>query len=281
MTLKESIERAYDTPLEQLNKDEAKKLIQDFKHELNTGAIRSAEPSGDTWKVNTWVKKGILLAFRIAPVTPYGSPSPMQYFDKETMTLKQFTASNNVRIVPGGNAIRDGVFIGQGVVMMPPSYINIGAYVGEHTMVDSHALIGSCAQVGRHVHVSAAAQIGGVLEPIGSMPVIIEDDVMIGGNSGIYEGAIVKRRAVIGAGVILTGSTPVYDLVNQKIYRRSGNDPLCIPEGAVVIPGSRGINSPFAKQHQLSVYTPLIVKYRDEKTDAATVLEQSLREHLS
>jgi 2,3,4,5-tetrahydropyridine-2-carboxylate N-succinyltransferase len=281
MTLRESIERLYDTPLDQVNKDEAKKLINDFKHELNTGAIRSAEPSGDTWKVNTWVKKGILLAFRIASVQPFGEPSPMQYFDKETMTLKQFTAGDNVRIVPGGNAIRDGVYIGPGVVMMPPSYINIGAYVGEHTMVDSHALIGSCAQVGRHVHVSAAAQIGGVLEPIGSMPVIIEDDVMIGGNSGIYEGAIVKRRAVIGAGVILTGSTPVFDLVNRKVYRRSGNEPLCIPEGAVVIPGSRGINNPFAKEHQLSVYTPLIVKYRDEKTDAATVLEQSLREHLS
>lgn len=281
MTLRESIEQLFETPLDQINKDEAKKLIAQFKNELNAGTIRSAEPSGGTWKVNTWVKKGILLAFRIAAVKPYGEPSPMQYFDKETMTLKQFSAGDNVRIVPGGNAIRDGAYIGPGVVMMPPSYINIGAYVDEHTMIDSHALVGSCAQVGKHVHVSAAAQIGGVLEPIGSMPVIIEDDVMIGGNSGIYEGAIVKRRAVIGAGVILTGSTPVYDLVNEKVYRRTGSEPLCIPEGAVVIPGSRGMKSPFAKEHQLSVYTPLIVKYRDEKTDAATVLEQSLREPLS
>ncbi|MFI5251419.1 MAG: 2,3,4,5-tetrahydropyridine-2,6-dicarboxylate N-succinyltransferase [Bacteroidota bacterium] len=278
MNLRESIERYYDTPAGQLHKEEVRKLIDRFKEELNSGAIRSAEPCEGSWKVNTWVKKGILLAFRIAAVQPYGNPSPMQYFDKETMTLKQFATTDNVRIVPGGNAIRDGVYVGPGVVMMPPSYINIGAYVGEGTMVDSHALIGSCAQVGKHVHLSAAAQIGGVLEPIGSMPVIIEDDVLIGGNCGIYEGAIVKRRAVIGAGVILTGSTPVYDIVHNKIYRRTDSEPLCIPENAVVIPGARAINNSFAKEHQLSLYTPVIVKYRDEKTDAATVLEQSLRE---
>lgn len=281
MTLRESIESYYDTPVEKLNKDEVRKLILQFKEQLNAGEVRSAEFRNGSWSVNTWVKKGILLAFRIGAISAQGNPSSTQFYDKDTMSLKHIGLGDNVRIVPGGNSVRDGVYLGPGVVMMPPAYINIGAYVGEKTMVDSHALIGSCAQVGKNVHLSAAAQIGGVLEPIGSMPVIIEDEVMIGGNCGIYEGAIVKRRTVIGAGVILTGSTPVYDIVNQKIYRRSDDKPLCIPEGAVVIPGSRAINNPFAKEHGLSLYTPLIVKYRDEKTDAATILEQSLREHVA
>jgi 2,3,4,5-tetrahydropyridine-2-carboxylate N-succinyltransferase len=275
MTLQRTIEKLYTTPPEKLDRDEARKIIARFKEQLNSGEVRSAERVRGTWKVNEWVKKGIILAFRLGNIG--GQRTGSQFFDKDTMGLKYFSVENGIRIVPGGTAVRDGCFIGKGVVMMPPSYVNIGAYVDEQTMIDSHALVGSCAQIGKHVHLSAGAQIGGVLEPIGSMPVIIEDEVMVGGNTGIYEGAIVKRRAVIGAGVVLTGSTPVYDLVKKKIYRRTTKQPLMIPSGAVVIPGSRKIEQPFAKKHELSVSTPIIIKYRDEKTDAAVVLEASLR----
>ena len=277
MILQQTIERLFDIPIEKIDRDDALHTVEELKEHLNRGNARAAEYHSGTWHVNRWVKKGILLAFRLGHLREASLDNGFQFFDKETMALKQFVVDDNVRIVAGGSAIRDGAFVAKGVVMMPPSYVNIGAYVDEQTMIDSHALIGSCAQVGKRVHVSAGAQIGGVLEPVGSLPVIIEDDVLIGGNCGIYEGAVVQRRAVLGAGVILTGSTSVYDLVNKKIYRKTSLEPLVIPTGAVVIPGNRHIEQPFAREHKLSIYTPIIVKYRDEKTDAATALEESLR----
>jgi 2,3,4,5-tetrahydropyridine-2-carboxylate N-succinyltransferase len=277
MMLQQIVEHMYEQPIDQVDRDDARNAIEQLKKFLNTGEVRAAELHGTTWRVNTWVKKGILLAFRIGTLSELSDGYGFQFFDKETMALKKLTLKDGVRVVPGGSAIRDGAYVAPGVVMMPPSYVNIGAYVDSQTMIDSHALIGSCAQVGKRVHVSAAAQIGGVLEPIGSMPVVIEDDVFIGGNSGVYEGTIVKRRAVIGAGVILTGSTPVYDIINQTIYKKSDNQPLTIPENAVVVSGNRHIHQPFAKEHHLSVYAPIIVKYRDEKTDASTALEDHLR----
>jgi len=277
MMLQQIIEHIFEKPIKEVDRDDALNAIEQLKNFLNSGEVRAAEQHGTHWHVNPWVKKGILLAFRLGTLAEISDGTGFQFFDKETMTLKKLTIDNGVRVVPGGSAIRDGVYIGPGVVMMPPSYVNIGAYVDSQTMIDSHVLIGSCAQVGKRVHVSAAAQIGGVLEPIGSMPVIIEDDVFVGGNCGIYEGTIVKRRAVIGAGVILTGSTPVYDIVNQTIYKKSGDQSLTIPENAVVISGNRHIHQPFAKEHHLSIYAPIIVKYRDEKTDASTVLEDVLR----
>ncbi|HLX13338.1 MAG TPA: 2,3,4,5-tetrahydropyridine-2,6-dicarboxylate N-succinyltransferase, partial [Bacteroidota bacterium] len=261
----------------QMNRSDALEVVRELKEKLNNGEVRSAEPRNGVWTVNEWVKKGILLAFRTGSIVPFDKLPGGQFFDKDTLPLKYIGTENDIRIVPGGSAVRDGVFLGKGVVMMPPAYVNIGAYVDEHTMIDSHALVGSCAQIGKRVHLSAGAQIGGVLEPVGSLPVIIEDEVLVGGNTGIYEGAIVKRRAVIGAGVILTGSTAVYDLVNEKIYKRTEKEPLIIPSGAVVIPGSRQIDQPFAIAHKLSISSPIIVKYRDEKTDASTVLEESLR----
>ena len=278
-TIEETIERLFETPAGKTDREGALRAIDQLKASLNRGEARAAVYEHGTWRVNPWVKKGILLAFRIGRVaeTPHASRDGFEFLDKDTMKLKHFTAADGVRIVAGGSAIRDGAYVAEGVVMMPPSYINIGAYVGKDTMIDSHALVGSCAQVGERVHLSAGSQVGGVLEPVGSMPVVIEDDVFIGGNCGIYEGTIVKRRAVIGAGVILTGSTPVYDLINSKVYRKSKDQPLIIPEGAVVIAGNRHISHPFAKEHHLSIYTPIILKYRDEKTDAATVLEESLR----
>jgi 2,3,4,5-tetrahydropyridine-2-carboxylate N-succinyltransferase len=223
------------------------------------------------------VKKGILLGFRLGELTDLSINDEFRFFDKSTYPLKKLTTADQVRLVPGGSAIRDGAFVAKGVVLMPPAYINVGAYVDEGTMIDSHALVGSCAQIGKRVHLSAGSQIGGVLEPIGAYPVIIEDEVFIGGNCGIFEGSIVKRRAVIAAGVILTGSTPVYDLVREKIYRRSADQPLVIPEGAVVVPGTRRLDKPFAREHNLALYAPVIVKYRDPNTDAATALETSLR----
>lgn len=277
MMLQQIIERLYELPAEKINKTEALEAVTQLKELLNRGEARAAEYTGGQWNVNTWVKKGILLAFRIGQLNESSPAGGFQFFDKDTMALKQFSLNDQVRVVAGGSAIRDGVFVAEGVVMMPPSYVNIGAYIDRQTMIDSHALVGSCAQIGKRVHLSAAAQIGGVLEPIGSMPVIIEDDVLVGGNCGIYEGTIVKRRAVIGAGVILTGSTPVYDVVKSAIYKKEKDTPLIIPEGAVVIPGNRHIAQPFAHEHKLSIYAPIIIKYRDEKTDAATALEESLR----
>ena len=276
MNLQQTIEQLYESVPAHVDKKNALRAIGELKSALNNGSVRAAEFQNGSWHVNAWVKKGILLAFRFGALSKIEN-GLFPFFDKETMTLKQFSMDDNVRIVPGGSAVRDGSFVANGVVMMPPSYVNIGAYVDEGTMIDSHALIGSCAQIGKHVHVSAAAQIGGVLEPIGSLPVIVEDDVFIGGNCGVYEGTIIKRRAVIAAGVILTGGTPVYDIVHSKIYKKSSNEPLIIPENAVVVAGNRHIQQPFAKEHHLSIYAPVIIKYRDEKTDASTVLEESLR----
>lgn len=277
MSLQQIVEDNADRPIESMDMDSARHAVEQLKEMLNTGDVRAAECINGEWKVNSWVKKGILLAFRVGALTDQPAAGVFQYFDKDTMALKKLSVEDDVRIVPGGTAIRDGCYVGRGVVIMPPAYINIGAYVDDETMIDSHALVGSCAQIGKRVHLSAAAQIGGVLEPIGALPVIIEDDVMIGGNCGVYEGAIVRRGAVLASGVILTGSTPVYDIVHHRVYRRGGNRPLIIPENAVVVPGTRPAADEWASAQRISLYTPVIVKYRDEKTDAATALEDSLR----
>jgi 2,3,4,5-tetrahydropyridine-2-carboxylate N-succinyltransferase len=256
-------------------------LFQRFKAALNAGEIRSAEPDAAArggWRVNAWVKKGVLLGFRMGAVVDMSIDATRQPFlDKATFPVKQFGPADGVRIVPGGSSIRDGCYIGRGVTCMPPMYINVGTYVGDGTMVDSHALIGSCAQVGRNCHISAAAQIGGVLEPVGALPVIIEDGVLVGGNCGVYEGTVVKGRAVLGAGTILTRSTPVYDIVRGEVYGASGDEPLIIPEDAVVVAGSRAIAHGHGKAWGVSLYTPVIVKYRDSKTDARIQLEDLLR----
>jgi 2,3,4,5-tetrahydropyridine-2,6-dicarboxylate N-succinyltransferase len=256
-------------------------LFAAFKAELNHGHIRAAEPDANSptgWRVNTWVKKGILLGFRMGGIVDMSiDDDRMPFFDKSTYPVKRFSINSQVRIVPGGSSIRDGAYVGKGVTCMPPMFINVGAYVGEGTMVDSHALIGSCAQIGSNCHISAASQIGGVLEPVGALPVIIEDGVLIGGNCGVYEGAIVKRGAVLGTGTILNRSTPVYDIVRSQIYRATDDAPLIIPEDAVVIAGSRAITSGPGKDWGISVYTPVVVKYRDAKTDAKIQLEDLLR----
>ncbi|MEX0928255.1 MAG: 2,3,4,5-tetrahydropyridine-2,6-dicarboxylate N-succinyltransferase [Balneolales bacterium] len=254
-------------------------VFAEFLKALENGDIRSAEIKKGEWQVNGWVKQGILLGFRYGKIKAFDEGGSLTFFDKHTYPTQSIDGVNkNIRIVPGGSSVRAGSYVGENVTMMPPMYINSGAYVGSGTMIDSHALVGSCAQVGKNVHLSAAAQLGGVLEPIGAVPVVVEDHCMIGGNSGIYEGSQVGKEAVIGAGVILTRSTPVYDLVKETVYRGSKEDPLKIPPGAVVIPGSRAIgNHDFARRHNLSVSTPLIIKYRDDKTDEATTLEQLLR----
>lgn len=256
-------------------------LFQTFKDALNSGEVRAAEPdagSATGWRVNGWVKKGILLGFRMGKIVEMGAyPSRQPFFDKATFPLKTITRDIGMRIVPGGSSIRDGSYVAKNVICMPPMFINVGAYVDEGTMVDSHALVGSCAQVGRNCHISAAAQIGGVLEPVGAMPVIIEDEVMVGGNCGVYEGSTVKRRAVLGTGTILNRSTPVYDLVRDTVLTAQDEKPLVIPEGAVVVPGSRAVTHPAGKQWGLSLYAAVIVKYRDEKTDARVQVEDLLR----
>jgi 2,3,4,5-tetrahydropyridine-2-carboxylate N-succinyltransferase len=256
-------------------------LFGDFKAALNEGRIRAAEPcpgSPTGWKVNAWVKKGILLGFRLGGIVDMSIDSERQpFFDKSTYPVKHLTPQSGVRIVPGGSSIRDGCFIGTGVTCMPPMFINAGAYVGDGTMVDSHALVGSCAQIGRNCHISAASQIGGVLEPVGAMPVIVEDDVLVGGNCGIYEGTIVKQRAVLGTGAIINRSTPVYDLVRNTIHRATDDQPLVIPENAVIVAGSRAVTSGPGKDWGISVYTPVIVKYRDARTDTRIQLEDLLR----
>ena len=261
--------------------DDDCRLFAAFKAELNHGHIRAAEPdpaSPTGWRVNTWVKKGILLGFRMGGIVDMSiDEERMPFFDKSTYPVKHFSVQSHVRIVPGGSSIRDGVYVGRGVTCMPPMFINVGAYVDEGTMVDSHALIGSCAQIGRNCHISAASQIGGVLEPVGALPVIIEDDVLIGGNCGVYEGSIVKRGAVLGSGTILNRSTPVYDIVRDQIYRATDDAPLIIPADAVVVAGSRAITSGTGKDWGLSIYTPIVVKYRDSKTDAKIQLEDLLR----
>ena len=228
--------------------------------------------------MNTWVKQGILVGFRCGEVVPFAAPDPnVPFLDKDTLPLKPLDQSSGIRLVPGGSSIRDGAFVGAGVICMPPMFINIGAYVGEGSLIDSHALVGSCAQVGQRVHVSAAAQIGGVLEPVGALPVIIEDDVLVGGSTGIYEGWVVQARAVIAAGTVLTGSTPVYDLPRRQVITPRDGSPAVIPEGAVVVPGTRAVTSDAGREWGLSLATPVIVKYRDDKTDTSTELEAWLR----
>jgi 2,3,4,5-tetrahydropyridine-2,6-dicarboxylate N-succinyltransferase len=257
-----------------------KQLFLQFRDLLNRGDIRSAEPdSGQRsgWRVNVWVKKGILLGFRMGGVVDMSGTGPLPFFDKSTYPLKRFSADSGVRIVPGGSSVRDGSYLGRGVTCMPPMYINAGAYVDDGTMIDSHALVGSCAQVGRNCHISAASQLGGVLEPVGALPVIIEDDVLVGGNCGVYEGTIVKRRAVLGSGTILNRSTPVYDLVRGVVHRASDELPLIIPEEAVVVAGSRQVSSGQGAAWGISLYTPVIVKYRDAGTEAKIQLEDLLR----
>lgn len=278
--LSQRIEEVFDNKPAEYT-EEHFRLFHDFKAALNSGAIRAAEPDSSSstgWRVNGWVKKGILLGFRLGFIVDMSlDPERQPWFDKATYPVKRFTTESGVRIVPGGSAIRDGCFVGKGVTCMPPMYINVGAYVSDGTMVDSHALIGSCAQIGARCHISAAAQIGGVLEPVGALPVIIEDDVLVGGNCGVYEGAVVKSRAVLGSGTILNRSTPVYDLVRGEVYSGSGDQPLVIPEGAVVVAGSRAVTSGKGKDWGVSLYTPVIVKYRDAKTDAKIQLEDLLR----
>jgi 2,3,4,5-tetrahydropyridine-2-carboxylate N-succinyltransferase len=275
-TLAEQIEAYYALPAEALG-DEARAVFDVFREGLETGLIRAAEPGGDGWRVNAWVKKGILLGFRLGRLVEFPPAGPLHFLDKDTFPPRPLGLKDGVRIVPGGSAVRSGAHLGPGVVIMPPAYVNVGAHVGEGTMIDSHALVGSCAQVGRRVHLSAGAMVGGVLEPVGALPVIVEDEVLVGGNCGIYEGAIVGRRAVLGSGVVLTGSVTVYDIPRKTTYRRTPDAPLRIPEGAVVVPGSRRLAEPFAERHGLALATPVIVKYRDEKTEAAAALEEALR----
>ncbi|TCD48212.1 2,3,4,5-tetrahydropyridine-2,6-dicarboxylate N-succinyltransferase [Chlorobium sp. N1] len=262
--------------------DAAREVFAEFKALLNDGSVRAAEKGEGGWRVNAWVKQGILLGMKLGRleegrVETGVEGSSFAFIDKDTWPLKSFSLESGVRIVPGGSSVRDGSYLAPSVVMMPPAYVNVGAYVDEGTMIDSHALVGSCAQVGKRVHLSAGVQVGGVLEPVGAVPVIIEDDVMVGGNCGIYEGTIVRERAVIGTGVILNGSTPVYDLARGTVHRRTEDSPLVIPEGAVVVAGSRSLKGAFADEHGLSIYTPVIIKYRDTRTDAATALEDALR----
>jgi 2,3,4,5-tetrahydropyridine-2-carboxylate N-succinyltransferase len=276
--LREEIEGLFANPPSEY-RDEHFDLFRRFKEALNRGEVRAAEPDPGSpvgWKVNAWVKQGILLGFRLGKIVDL-SAGPLSFFDKDTYPLRPLTVDSGVRIVPGGSSIRDGVYLGKGVTCMPPMFINTGAYVDDGTMVDSHALVGSCAQIGKRVHLSAAAQIGGVLEPVGALPVIVEDDVLVGGNCGVYEGAIVKRRAVLASGVILTRSTPIYDLVKEIIHRAGEGGPLVIPEEAVVVPGSRAVTRGAGKEWGVSLYTPVIVKYRDESTDERSQLEDWLR----
>jgi 2,3,4,5-tetrahydropyridine-2-carboxylate N-succinyltransferase len=278
MSLSEQIEAlAASAAVEYSGEDLA--LFDAFKAALNRGEIRAAERDANgQWRANAWVKRGILLGFRMGSIIEMTPPgASLQFLDKNTYPIRTFSPRDRVRIVPGGSSIRDGAYIAPGVVCMPPMFVNAGAYVDEGTMIDSHALVGSCAQIGKRVHLSAAAQIGGVLEPAGAMPVIIEDDVIVGGNCGVYEGAIVRERAVLASGVIITGSTPVFDLVREEIYRRGKDESLEIPAGAVVVPGARAVQNEKGREWGLSLYAPVIVKYRDEKTDAATQLEDLLR----
>jgi 2,3,4,5-tetrahydropyridine-2,6-dicarboxylate N-succinyltransferase len=280
VTLAEEIESLSSAGAD-AGRDAARDAFARLRAQLSAGDVRAAEPDASTptgWRVNTWVKKGILLGFRFGDIADVSADhGRWPFFDKDTLPLKRVSTGSGVRIVPGGSTVRDGAYLGRGVICMPPMYVNIGAWVGEGTLVDSHALVGSCAQVGSRVHLSAAAQIGGVLEPIGALPVIIEDEVLVGGNCGVYEGAIVRRRAVLASGVILTGSTPIYDLPNERIIEPAPGQPLIVPEGAVVVPGARPVTTGKAREWGLSVATPIIVKYRDDRTDARTALEQWIR----
>ena len=278
-SLRERIESALAASAAGSSNGDARAVVEDLLTALESGEVRSAEKSNDgTWNAVPWVKRGILLGFQVGTLTDM-SPSGtlFRFFDKNTYPPRALTLDDGVRVVPGGSSIRRGAFVSPGVVCMPPMYINVGAYIGKGTMVDSHALVGSCAQIGERVHLSAAAQIGGVLEPVNASPVVVEDDVIVGGNCGIYEGTVVRERAVIGAGVVLTRGTPVFDLVREQVYRGSSDHPLEIPRDAVVVPGARKVSSRWAENEGLSLQTPVIVKYRDERTDLATTLEEWLR----
>ncbi|MEP6924713.1 MAG: 2,3,4,5-tetrahydropyridine-2,6-dicarboxylate N-succinyltransferase [Pyrinomonadaceae bacterium] len=278
MVLKNSIEKLVSENKSEFSHED-RVLFEEFKAALRLGEIRAAEKNKEgNWQTNAWVKQGILLGFKMGAIIEMSKDTEsFQFFDKETYPLRPMSLADKIRIVPGGTTIRDGSFIAPGVVCMPPCYVNVGAFVDEGTMIDSHALVGSCAQIGKRVHISAAAQIGGVLEPINANPVVIEDDCLIGGNTGVYEGVIVRERGVLASGVILTGSTPVFDLVRGEIYKKTADSPLEIPAGAVVVPGSRAVTNETGKNWGLSLYAPVIVKYRDERTDAATRLEDYLR----
>jgi len=279
-SLESRIEESFAAGAETVSDVDALDTFLELRAALETGTLRAAEPEAAAptgWRVNAWVKRGILLGFRIGALTEMNGGGALSFLDKATYPARRFTPEDGVRIVPGGSSVRSGAYVARGVVMMPPAYINVGAYVDEGTMVDSHALVGSCAQIGRRVHLSAGAQIGGVLEPVNASPVIIEDDVLVGGNTGVYEGTIVRRGAVLAAGTVLTRGTPVYDLVNATTLKATPATPLIIPERAVVVPGSRAVTGGYGRQMGLSVYTPVIVKYRDEKTDLSTALEELLR----
>ena len=255
----------------------ARKIFLDFRSALTNGKVRAAEKHGKQWHTNVWVKQGILLGFRLGELVETSDPSGASFVDKDTFPPRRFHIKDNVRLVPGGSAVREGAYVANSVICMPPMYINVGAYVDEGSMVDSHALVGSCAQIGKRVHLSAAAQIGGVLEPINASPVIIEDDVLVGGNCGVYEGTLVRAQAVLGAGTILTRSTPLYDLVHGTVHRAEGDGVLMVPENAVVVPGARALNTGKGAEWKLSLYTPVIVKYRDAKTESRIELEELLR----
>src|SRR3954467_8351929 len=274
--LQAGIERLYALGPEARNVNGARGVFGDFRESLTRGEIRAAEKQDGEWKVNVWVKQGILLGFRLGELMEMGCED-LSFVDKDTFPVRQFRIDDKVRIVPGGSSVREGAFVAPSVICMPPMYINVGAYVDEGTLVDSHALVGSCAQIGKRVHLSAAAQVGGVLEPVNAAPVVIEDDVLVGGNCGVYEGTRVRARAVLGAGTILTRSTPLYDLVNGEIYRSGPDGPLVVPEGAVVVPGSRAITRGKGQEWGLSLYSPVIVKYRDDKTERGVELEDVLR----
>ncbi len=255
----------------------AREIFLQFRDALTSGKIRAAEKLEERWVVNTWVKQGILLGFRLGQLAEMSNGSPLSFVDKDTFPARHFTVADRVRVVPGGSSARLGAYVAPSVICMPPMFINVGAYVDEGTMIDSHALIGSCAQIGKRVHISAAAQIGGVLEPVNAAPVVIEDDVLVGGNCGVYEGTLVRARAVLGAGTILTRSTPLHDIVRGLVYRATADAPLEVPENAVVVPGSRAVTKGKGGEWNLSLYTPVIVKYRDAKTDRGTELEDYLR----
>jgi 2,3,4,5-tetrahydropyridine-2-carboxylate N-succinyltransferase len=277
MSLQSTVEALYAAGAG-ADREAARAAFVALRQALGEGRVRSAEPDPGRvtgWRVNAWVKQGILLGFRFGDIADLSAGLP--FYDKDTMPIKNPGAAAEIRIVPGGSSIREGAFVARGVICMPPMFINIGAYVDEGTLVDSHALVGSCAQIGRRVHLSAAAQIGGVIEPVGALPVIVEDDVLVGGNTGIYEGAVIRARAVIAAGTVLTGSTPVYDLPNGRVIRPDAGQPLIIPPGAVVVPGSRAVTVGAGRDWGLSLATPVIVKYRDDRTDTRTELEAWIR----
>lgn len=283
--LQHFIEHWFSLGGEAVGNPEALAAFHALRHALEAGSVRSAEPDHTQptgWRVNAWVKRGILLGFRLGALESMNgceaaANSALSFVDKATYPARRFTPEQGIRIVPGGSSVRSGAFLASGVVMMPPAYVNVGTYVDDGTMIDSHALVGSCAQIGKRVHLSAAAQIGGVLEPVNASPVIIEDDVLVGGNTGVYEGTIVRSKAVLAAGTILTRGTPVYDLPNNSVLRASADAPLIIPSGAVVVPGSRAVQKGPGRELGISVYTPVIVKYRDEKTELSTALEDILR----